>query len=361
MRITSTTQVEPDQHPDPADQDVEHRRAARRRVRRPTRARSAIQVNDRNGAGVPGVTVTHHRPGDDQQPHELGRLRDLRLRADRRRYTARVNTAGWVDTRRQPERHRRRDRHPGQRQRRLDHLRPAASVVATFDTEARDGTTPLIVPARRRSSRPRTPACPRARSLRSRGCATTTRAGGAMLPTITATGLFPFADGYGMLRRRLPRRRPDDQRLRLLHDLPRRVHQTSSPGQASARRSSSGCPRSTCACSTTAPRRRRRPATRRPASWSSRRAPDCSEVFDFPAPATESDPHRLMANSALPFGNYTVASSRRTPGSTSSHALEGAHRRQELVPQGHEAAGRRQSGGRPVQRHDAARTRVRCA
>ena len=56
-----------------------------------------------------------------------------------------------------------------------------------------------------------------------------------------------------------------------------------------------------------------------------------------------------MTNPALPFGTYTVCVESRTPGSTSTTRWKDAHQRQELVPQGHQAAEiRRQSGDRHV-------------
>ena len=141
---------------------------------------------------------------------------------------------------------------------------------------------------------------------------------------ITMTGLFPFPDGYGLVRRRLPRRRPDGQRLRLLHDLRRGRIRRRARGEASTpatvrlpsinlRVLYNGTPLAETY----------RQSTRILVTSTST---DCSEKFDFPAPATEAAPPTpagatptgFMTNPALPFGTYTVCVQAKTPGWTTA-------------------------------------------
>ena len=85
----------PDQHPDPADHDVEPRRAARRRLRRqPGHARRPGQRPRRRGR--PGHPRHDHRSGDGQNPTNSAGCAIFAY-VPVGSYTASVNQTGWVD------------------------------------------------------------------------------------------------------------------------------------------------------------------------------------------------------------------------------------------------------------------------
>ena len=125
--------VAADQHPDPAGQDVQPRRAARSARSAPTRARSASRST------TPPARAWQQDPVTISGPPR-SRTRPTRPAARSSPTSRSAPTPASVTHRlgrqgRQPERHGRRHRQPGHRQRRQLVYDEAASVDATFDTE----------------------------------------------------------------------------------------------------------------------------------------------------------------------------------------------------------------------------------
>jgi Tfp pilus assembly protein PilV len=152
-----------------------------------------VQVNDRNGAGVPGMPVTITGPTTISNPTNSAGCAIFAY-VPTGSYTARVNSIGWVD--------------PGGNQdasvgatvnndevtvAQLTYDR-ASSVAVTFDTEARDGTKPAVSATQLSASNSGVPAGPNSSSA---GVRTWDPAGGAAT-AITGTDMFPFVDGYGL-------------------------------------------------------------------------------------------------------------------------------------------------------------------
>ena len=301
MRITSIDRVAADQHADPAGQDVEPRRAARSARSAPTRARSASRSTTRAGEGVEGMPVTITGPSDasptPRTPRAARSSPTSRSAATRRS----VNSRRLGRQGRQPERPP--SAPPSARApstSRRSSYDQAASVDVEFDTETLGSAT---VPRRRRpqlsAANAGVPAGPF--SPVRRRCASTSPPA-APRASITATGLFPFTDGYGLYGGGCPGADPTRQRPATTTRSYPGAFVDVEPGEASPpvtvrlpsinlRVLHNGSPLDAAAATAT---------TRIVVT---RRAPNCSEKFTFTAPAT--DAQRLAcSSSALPFGNY---------------------------------------------------------
>ena len=177
-----------------------------------------IQVNDRDGAGVEGIPVTIAGPDDPDQPDELGRLRDLRLRADRvlhgqlnkrrlGRQAAATRTPTVGATVSQRHRQRQDDRSTTRRPASTSASTPSGSTAARCHRGAESHA----------ALGRRTPACPPARSRPSPGRAS--RSPPAAAAHDRRDRPLPVHRRLRPLRRRLPRRRPDDNDADYYYDL----------------------------------------------------------------------------------------------------------------------------------------------
>jgi len=273
----------------------------------------AIQVNDRNGAGVPGVpvTITAASGGATVQNPTNAVGCAIFAYVPVGSYTASVNTAGWVDRAGNPDADVGATVVQGKVTLAAMTYDRAASVTATFDTEARDGTTPLITPAlstQLSATNAAVPASPGLSFAKLRYFDPPPV--GGMLPTITATGLFPFTDGYGVFGGGCLGADPKLNDSDYYTQYPG-AYVSVAPAQASA------------------PVVIRMPSINLRVLYNSNPLPaaqylttrilvkstgtGCTEEFDFPAPAVELTGTGYMANSALPFGTYTVCVQSRTP------------------------------------------------
>ena len=309
-----------------------------------------VQVNDRDGAGVEGmnVTITGPRPSPTRRTRRAARSSPTcrsaptppastapagsTRAATRPRRSARPSASGTVNVKTldlRPGGERRRDLRHREPQRRHDRD-PGADDHAALGLELR---------------------CAHRAVLPAAGARVWESAGGA-LGTISATRPLPVRRRLRPLRRRLPGRRPDEVNdpdyyttfgadafvdvdpgaarrspatvrlpsinLRVLYNGARWPDLPAAPRASSSPRRARTAPRSSTTCTAT--------ATRRQHGWmhASRRC--------------RSAPTRCASES-------------RTPASHDRAALEGRSPASQLVLPRHEAAGHRQSGDRPQQRH----------
>ena len=270
-----------------------------------------VQVNGRDGVGVPGVPVTITGPATVSNPTNSAGCAIFAY-VPIGSYTARVNSAGWVDRGGNQNASVGATVTAGKVVVASMVYDRAASVDVTFDTRK---YTNAVVPAsstQLSASNNGVPAGPFSPFARLR-----TYDAGTLSPSIAATGLFPFADGYGLFAGGCPGADPSnfetDQGYDYYTNYPDQFIQTT-PGAASA------------------------PVVVRLPSINLRvlhgllpmattfnnsirilvksKSPDCSEVFNFPMPAA--DAQGWMDPAALPFGDYQVCVDALTPGSPSS-------------------------------------------
>jgi Tfp pilus assembly protein PilV len=269
-----------------------------------------VQVNDRAGAGVAGIPVSIAGPTTISNPTNSAGCAIFAY-VPIGSYTASVNQVGWVD-------------HGGNQNaavgatvsqgtvnvKSLDYDR-AASVAVTFDTERLDGSINTAATTTQLSAAnggvPSGPLAPFA------GLRVYNPAGGATAG-ITATGLFPFSDGYGLYGGGCPGADPTDNDPDYYTTLPGSgAFVDVDPGLASPAtvvRLPSINLRVVYGANTPLPAVNR--ATTRILVTST--STNCTEQFDFPQPATDSNGY--MLSPALPFGTYTVCVDSVTPGST---------------------------------------------
>ena len=275
-----------------------------------------VQVNDRDGTGVEDVSVTITGPTTVTNPTNSAGCAIFAY-VPVGAYTAKLTpTAGSTRAAtRPPASAPPSATAPSTSRTSTTTRRPASTASST----PRPSAAPRC-PPRPRSCRPPTPACRPGRSPRSPASACGIPTGGA-LGTISAHRPLPVRRRLQPLRRRLPGRRPDEER-------PPTTSRPSGansvvdvdPGHGVAGDQGPDARRSTCASSTTAPRWPDLPARTR-ASSSPRRAPTAREKFTFAAPST--DANGWMLQPALPFGDYKVCAESRTPASPVVAAQEG--------------------------------------
>jgi Tfp pilus assembly protein PilV len=268
-----------------------------------------IQVNDRDGVGVPNINVTITGPTTiTNATNDAGCAIFAYVPVGS--YTASMNSAGWVDQ--------------GGVQntsvgatvsngtvnvKSLSYDR-GASVDANFDTEPLGGSSGVPAATTQLSaanaSVPSGPFAPFAgeRVFNPPGS----------LGTITATGLFPFADGYNLYGGGCPGADPTKYDPDYFSTVGAGAVVATDPGAAS--------PAATV----------RLPSINLRVLYNGLALPstyqaytrivvtsigtNCSEKFTFPAPATDSA--GWMLNPALPFGPYKVCAESRTPASPTS-------------------------------------------
>ena len=263
-----------------------------------------VQVNDRNGIGVPGVSVTITGPTSISNPTNSAGCAIFAF-VPTGSYVAGVNTLGWVD------RGGNQDATVGAtvsqgtvKVAAIDYDR-AASVAVTFDTEARDGTIPLVQPAASTQLAAANAGVP-AGPFSLAGLRKYDPAGGAALG-IAATGLFPFTDGYGLYGGGCAGADPTDiPGLDNYYDLYPDEHITTDPGQVvppvvvrlpsiNLRVLHGGSPL---------------PLLTKPVKIVVNSLGTCTEKFTF---TDATDLAGWMKTPALPFGKYTVCASSQNP------------------------------------------------
>ena len=278
-----------------------------------------VQINDRNGVGVPGVPVTITAASGGATVNNPTNAVGCAIFAyvPVGSYTAQVNTAGWVDRAGKQNADVGATVVQGKVTLASITYDRAASVTATFDTEARDGTTPLITPAlstQLSATNAAVPASPGLSFAKLRYFDPPPV--GGMLPTITATGLFPFTDGYGVFGGGCLGADPKLNDSDYYTQYPG-SYVSVAPAQASApvviRMPSINL---RVLYGTTNPIPAPYYLTTRIRVTST--GTGCTEVYDFPAPAVELTGTGYMATPALPFGTYKVCVESRTPASTFS-------------------------------------------
>jgi Tfp pilus assembly protein PilV len=272
-----------------------------------------IQVNDRDGVGVPNINVTISGPANVSNPTNSAGCAIFAY-VPVGTYTATVNQAGWVDKGGNQNATTGATVSQGTVNVKNMFYDQAASVDASFDTETRDGATVAAQTTQLSASNAGVTTGPFAPFAGERVWDPT----GGAVGTITATGLFPFADGYGLYGGGCPGADPS------LNDSD--YYTTSGtgsfvdvePGVASPavkvrlpsinlRVLYNGSPLAETY----------RPYTRVLVTSTGL---NCTEKFDFTAPATEApvSPATVgsgyMSKPALPFGTYKVCAESRIPG-----------------------------------------------
>jgi hypothetical protein len=191
-----------------------------------------VQVNDRNGIGVPGVNVTITGPATVSNPTNSAGCAIFAF-VPTGSYVAGVNIAGYVDRGGNQNATVGATVSQGTVKVAAIDYDIAASVAVTFDTEARDGTIPLIQPAASRMLAAANSGVP-AGPFSLAGLRKYDPTGSPVLG-IAATGLFPFTDGYGLYGGGCPGADPTDiPGLDNYYDLYPDEHITTDPGQVVA-------------------------------------------------------------------------------------------------------------------------------
>lgn len=271
-----------------------------------------VQVNGRNGVGMPGVPVTITGPTTVSNPTNSAGCAIFAY-VPIGTYTARVNSAGWVDK--------------GGNQ--ILAATPttvlngkavitsmvydrAASVDVTFDTMDYTGATKPVASTQLSASNTGVPAGPFSPFARLR---TYDPTGGAAM-SISATGLFPFADGYGLFGGGCPGADPSnfetDQGYDYYTQYPDEFIQTT-PGAASPAvvvRLPSINLRVVYGLAVPLPTAQNNAVHVLVKS----RSTDCTEQWDFTG--SPLDAQGWLTNAALPFGEYQVCADAVTPGSS---------------------------------------------
>jgi type II secretory pathway pseudopilin PulG len=267
-----------------------------------------VQVNNRNGVGVPGMPVTISGPTNVSNPtNSAGCAIFAYVPAGT--YTARVNSTGWVD--------------PGGNENasvgatvtagtvKVASIAydKAASVDVTFDTEPRDST--LAEPVNSMSlsaSNTGVPAGP----LSLAGMRFYRPTGGPH-SMISATGLFPFADGYGLYGGSCPGADPTDFNASFYETFPQ-AHVDTEPGEKSPDalvRLPSINMKVTYNGTL--------PITNPVRLTFTSKSSGCTEKFVFEDAVDLTTGLMKKEYAPLPFGDYQVCASTLRPGTTSSY------------------------------------------
>jgi Tfp pilus assembly protein PilV len=269
-----------------------------------------IQVNGRDGTGMEDVSVTISGPTTVTNPTNSAGCAIFAY-VPVGAYTVKVDTNGWVDK--------------GGNQastvgatvsngtvnvKSLDYDQ-AASVDANFDTETLGGATVAAASTQLSAANPGVPSGPFAPFAGER---VWDPAGSNQFATITASGLFPFADGYNLYAGGCPGADPTKNDPDYFTTFGSGAVVSVDPGVASP------------AATVRVPSINLRvlyngsalsgvymPFTRILVTSTST---NCSEKFSFPAPAI--DANGWMLQPALPFGTYKVCAESRTPASPTS-------------------------------------------
>jgi Tfp pilus assembly protein PilV len=268
-----------------------------------------IQVNGRDGTGMENVNVTITGPTTITNPTNSAGCAIFAY-VPVGAYTAKVDTDGWVDK--------------GGNQassvgatvsdgtvnvKNLDYDQ-AASVDANFDTETLGGAT---VPAKTTQLSAANPGVPSGPFAPFAGERVWNPPGS--LGTITATGLFPFADGYNLYGGGCPGADPTKYDPDYFTTLGSSAVVSVDPGAATTPAATVRLPSINLRVlyNGSALAATYMPFTRILVTSTST---NCSEKFSFPAPAI--DASGWMLQPALPFGSYKVCAESRTPASPGS-------------------------------------------
>jgi hypothetical protein len=281
-----------------------------------------IQVNNAAGAGVEGMNVTIAGPSNQTNPTNSAGCAIFAY-VPIGSYTASVTSAGWVDKGGNPTATVGATVSQGTVNVKTLVYDLAASVDATFDTEDRNGAT-TVTPAPKTTQLSASNSGVPTGPFSSAAGARFWKPAGGPFATITASGLFPFPDGYGLYgggcRGADPTVNDSDYYTTSGADAFVDVARGEASPPAKVRLPSinlrvlyNGSPLAETY----------RQSTRILVTST---GTACSEKFDYPAPATEAAPPTpagatptgFMTNSALPFGTYTVCVQSKTPGWTSA-------------------------------------------
>jgi Tfp pilus assembly protein PilV len=267
-----------------------------------------IQVSDRAGAGVPNVNVSISGPTTVSNPTNSAGCAIFAY-VPVGLYTASVNTVGWVDRGGNQNATVGATVSNGTVNVQNILYDRAASVDATFDTETLGGAT---VPAQTTQLSASNAGVPSGPFSPFNGLRVWDPTGGAV-SGISATGLFPFSDGYGLYGGGCPGADPSANDSDYYTTYPGSFVSVD-PGLASPavkirlpsvnlRVLYNGAPLASTYMN----------YTRILATSTST---NCSEQFSFPPQSI--DDQGWMLNPALPFGTYKLCAESRTPGSTTS-------------------------------------------
>ena len=305
-----------------------------------------VQVNGRDGTGMEDVDVTHHRADDRHATRRTPR-------AARSSPTCRwaptpprsTPTAGSTRAATRPRRVGATVSNGTVNVKNLDYDQ-AASVDGIFDTETLGGATVPATTTQLSAANGGVPTGPFAPFAGERVWDPT----GGALGTISATGLYPVRRRLQPLRRRLPGRRPDEERPRLLHDLRREL------GRLRRSRHRVAGDQGPAPVDQPARPLQRRPAAARvdlPGLHAHRRHLDEHELQRevHPSPRRPPTPSGWMLQPGAPVRHLQGVRRVAHAGLADLALRKKSHRRQQLLLPRHEAAGRRQSGDRPQQRH----------
>jgi len=275
-----------------------------------------VQVNDRDGVGVPNMQVAITGPANlSDTTNSAGCAIFAYVPVGS--YDAKVTELGWVDKGGNPTGVANGTVSNGKVNVVTIDYDEAASVVATFDTEQRLGGTASVSATKLAASNSGVPLGPFSPVTQLR----VQSSGATAKPSITMTGLFPFSSGYALFAGGCIGADPTKYIPTYSALYPNSVIDTE-PGVASApvviRLPSinvrvtygtvAGLP------APIAPDRQVRVTATTKATGCTTGA--LSEKFTFPAPAT--DLLGYMVNSALPFGDYDVCVDAIKPGTTST-------------------------------------------
>ena len=280
-----------------------------------------VQVNDRDGVGVPNINVTITGPANVTNPTNSAGCAIFAY-VPVGTYTATVNQAGWVDKGGNQNATTGATVSNGTVNVKNMFYDQAASVDATFDTEDRNGNVLTGAPNATTTQLSASNAGVTTGPFAPFGGERVWDPTGGAVGTISATSLFPFADGYGLYGGGCPGADPSLNDSDYYTTLGTGSFVSVEPGLASppvkVRLPSINL---RVLYNGTALSETYRPFTRILVTSTGL---NCSEKFDFPAPATEAPPvgspvgtsgSGYMPRSALPFGTYKVCAESRTPGS----------------------------------------------
>jgi len=262
-----------------------------------------IQVNNAAGAGVQNMPVTI--TGAATQTNNTNSAGcAIFSYVPVGSYTARLNSLGWVDKAGNQNSSVGATVSQGTVNVKTMTYDEAASVDAEFDTETLGGATVPATTTQLSAANSGVPSGPYSPFA---GQRVYDPAGGAA-GTITASGLFPFTDGYGLYGGGCPGADPTDNDPDYYTTYPDAfVHVTK--GEAAPAVKVRLPSINLRVLYNGNPLNAAQTATTKIVVYS--KGPNCSEKFTFNAPAT--DGNGWMLEPALPFGNYTVCAEAITP------------------------------------------------
>jgi Tfp pilus assembly protein PilV len=271
-----------------------------------------IQVNDRDGVGVPNINVSIAGPTNiTNATNDAGCAIFAYVPVGS--YTASLNSAGWVDQGGVQNTSVGATVSNGTVNVKSLIYDQAASVDATFDTEPLTGTSATSVPATTTQLSAANASVPSGPFAPFAGERVFDPTGGA-LGTISATGLFPFKDGYNLYGGGCPGADPTKYDPDYFTTLGGNAVVATDPGAASPLATVRLPSINLRVLYNSAPLAATYLTSTRIVVYSI--GTNCSEKFIFPAPSTDANGYMLFP--ALPFGPYKVCAESKTPASPST-------------------------------------------